>query len=612
MKSTMRCAVFLTALLLSACGGGDDDDTPDPIIPAISSFTAASTTVTAGTGTTLTGVFTNGTGLVGNGVGALTSGTAIATGNLSANTTFILTVTSSTGNAVSSSATVNVVAAPVITAFQAQNPTASATVGTRLTFTFSGGTGTVNQGVGNVTSGTPVDITPAATTTYTLTVTNAAATAVTATTTVTVVPLPVITSLVASPATVRPGGAVALTANFSGGVGTISGPAGVLGTMLSGTAFNTTVAASSTFTLEVTNAAGDTAIRTTDVAVSRFSATGTPQFGRQDHFLTVLQDGKVLVVGGQTLGLGGSPSTPVLGAEIYDPATEMFTATGVLPAGFTVVSSTRLADGRVLVVSANAAQLFDPATGAFTATGGPLTTRSGHRAALLQDGRVLLVGGAGSEINTVRTAELYDPGTGLFTYTTGNTVRNASMYLHTIIRLNSGNVLICGGYNGIGATTTAACELYLPATQTFRATGSLVVPRIGPVSTLLPDGRVLIAGGPRSGTNTALWGPEIYDPVTETSTGSGTLPYINVCRANTLADGTVLLLGLRDGNTAHMLSNTLFNPANSALTDVGPMVTLRDSCDFATAVLQSGHVLISGGHENTAPVDTATAEIFYY
>lgn len=153
--------------------------------PVITSFTASASTITAGTSTTLTAVFSNGTGNVDNGVGTVTSGTAV-TVTPAATTTYTLTVTNTAGTSVTKAVTVTVAPAPAITSFTASPTTINVGQMTSLTATFINGTGSVDNGVGAVTSGTPVSVQPAATTIYTLTVTNAAGTSVTKSVTVTV------------------------------------------------------------------------------------------------------------------------------------------------------------------------------------------------------------------------------------------------------------------------------------------------------------------------------------------------------------------------------------------------------------------------------------------
>ncbi len=85
-------------------------------------------------------------------------------------------------------------------------------------------------------------------------------------------------------------------------------------------------------------------------------------------------------------------------------------------------TATLLPDGRVLVVGGwndsgalASAELYDPATGTWTATGGLAAARYDHTATLLPDGRVLVVGGYGS--GYLASAEVYDPATGTWTAT---------------------------------------------------------------------------------------------------------------------------------------------------------------------------------------------------
>ena len=100
-------AVFFCALAVG-CGSGAGSPATTIAAPAITSFTASVLTVPSGTATTLTAIFSNGTGSVNQSVGTVTSGIPVSTGNLSANTTFTLTVTNSAGSSVTQQATVAV------------------------------------------------------------------------------------------------------------------------------------------------------------------------------------------------------------------------------------------------------------------------------------------------------------------------------------------------------------------------------------------------------------------------------------------------------------------------------------------------------------------------
>lgn len=162
--------------------------------PTITSFTANLTSITAGGTATLTGVFANGAGVITPGDITATSGTGMIV-TPSTTTTYTLTVTNALGVAVTQTATVTVlpvVPPPSITSFTANPASIVSGSSTALTGIFANGTGIITPGNLSVTSGTPVNVTPATTTTYTLTVTPTTGQAITKTVTVTVNPwLPV-------------------------------------------------------------------------------------------------------------------------------------------------------------------------------------------------------------------------------------------------------------------------------------------------------------------------------------------------------------------------------------------------------------------------------------
>jgi hypothetical protein len=139
----------------------------------------------------------------------------------------------------------------------------------------------------------------------------------------------------------------------------------------------------------------------------------------------------------------------VCGPMLYDPATNRWTPTGSMNVGRISFTGTLLRDGRVLVVGGNStsgglqasAELYDPATGRWTLTGSLRTPRRSQTATLLTDGTVLVAGGANST-GWPRNAELYIPGTGRWrsagTMTTGREGATAT-------RLGNGRVLVAGG-----------------------------------------------------------------------------------------------------------------------------------------------------------------------
>jgi N-acetylneuraminic acid mutarotase len=146
----------------------------------------------------------------------------------------------------------------------------------------------------------------------------------------------------------------------------------------------------------------------------KWSATGNMNNARANQGSALLKSGKVLVVGGD----GSLTST----AELYDPATGQWSTTGA-PGARVAFSTTLLNTGNVLVAggqvghypnvgTTSSAELYDPSTGTWAATGSMTTSRMFQTAALLQDGQVLVAGGE-QEVNdqlvNLTSAERYLP-----------------------------------------------------------------------------------------------------------------------------------------------------------------------------------------------------------
>jgi len=147
-----------------------------------------------------------------------------------------------------------------------------------------------------------------------------------------------------------------------------------------------------------------------DPATGLFSATGSMGAVRCYHNATQLPNGKVLVTGGMNSGVA------IASTELYDPVTGSFSATGNMTAARYSLTATLLPNGNVLVSGGNSgtpsylylasAELYDPATGLFGATGSMTTGRMYHTATLLSNGKVLATGGS-SGTAYLNTSELF-------------------------------------------------------------------------------------------------------------------------------------------------------------------------------------------------------------
>ena len=365
-----------------------------------------------------------------------------------------------------------------------------------------------------------------------------------------------------------------------------------------------------------------------------FAPTGSMTVGRDGHTATLLADGRVLVAGGLE---NADSSHPLSSAELYDPATGEFSPTGSMSIPRSWHTATLLQDGRVLIVGGydsddftgtgeapapaqsvpavtpgppdprRIAELYDPKTGTFSRTGSMAVDRYGHTATLLNDGRVLIAGGeslaAGDNPSggTLASAELYDPGTGTFNPTGSMTVPRTG---HTATLLADGRVLIAGGSGDDSA------ELYDPITGRFGPTGSLSIARTNHTATLLADGRVLISGGVvATDSNNPTASAEIYDPMTGTFSPTGSMTTARASQTATLlADGQVLVTGGSWSTGDPGLSAELYDPTTGTFSPTGSMDAQHDTAtrlSDGSVLITGGAVSIVGGSESLA-----TAELY--
>ena len=274
-----------------------------------------------------------------------------------------------------------------------------------------------------------------------------------------------------------------------------------------------------------------------DPETGSWTATGKMIEARGYHTATLLPDGRVLVAGGRTNN--GSTGHAPTSAELYDPITRNWTPAASMLRGLTFHTATLLSNGQVLVAGSGSngvridttltAELYDPLSDLWKATGSMIGPRAYHSATLLPNGQVLAAGGydsvegvtgAGSGPASgpaLASAELYDPSTGTWS-AAGSMTRPRALFTATL--LGTGNVIAIGGDDGNGdaygtstysrASGSATAELYDAAAGSWASVSKPAESRALQIAVLLPDAQVLVAGGLSAGQ--ALSAAELYRP----------------------------------------------------------------------------------------------------
>jgi len=393
-----------------------------------------------------------------------------------------------------------------------------------------------------------------------------------------------------------------------------------------------TVTSTDTVTLTITGVSNAIQVSSTG-PVGTFTSTGSMEFARAGHTGTLLQDGTVLIAGGE------NSTGPLATAEIYNPATGTFTSTGSMQTARVGHTATLLTNGSVLVTGGNdatgalaTAEVFNPSSGSFTPTTGNMeTARVGHTATLLNDGtsRVLIAGGGTlpdvlfgpvADPGTA-TAELFDPNSGQFTPATNN--MSASRIYHTATLLANGEVLLAGGTN----TGSALGDLFSPTGAMFTptATGGTSALHLAAVPT---DGYVLLTGGELLGSPCGEGGSWVAianalfldenDASFKETVGKMSTPRVAHTATNRTG-GPVLIAGGATSQTPcnrgfgtstfqSVASAELYHAAAETFTPTGNMETAR-AAHTATLLANGTEILLVGGVDSNGNF-LVSAELF--
>jgi hypothetical protein len=327
---------------------------------------------------------------------------------------------------------------------------------------------------------------------------------------------------------------------------------------------------------------------------------------------TLLNDGRVLIVGGNNHFGPNNSYQSLASAEVYDPASGTFTPTGSLQHARASHSAILLNNGKVLIVGGfntqqtliTVAEVYDPATGSFSATGSLNAGRFSAAVSILPTGKVLVLGGQGIGVSYVLPVEIYDPVAG--TFQTVDTLPFQRSSFGTA-RLNNGRLLIAGGFDNTTNADSASSSLYDLVNGGFTSTGSMQVAREGK-TTLLNSGKALVFGGFfLSGAGPGNF--EIYDPSTQTFGSLTSVPQGRYAETDTLLpNGKLFLVGGNDNSNSFSkpIAASLLIDTASLTSAAGPSLNVVRQGHTST-LLSNGQVLIAGGYQNN---DTNSAELY--
>lgn len=260
-------------------------------------------------------------------------------------------------------------------------------------------------------------------------------------------------------------------------------------------------------------------------AAGAWAAAAAMSTARHGHAATVLRDGRVLVTGGRGVRPGQEDGA-LASAELFHPATATWTAAtprGDARAGHQAVV---LDDGRVLVVGGAVPtgnsreeavayfELYDPDKDEWTPTGTLSQARKGRQATVLPTGHVLVTGGdpvaaadGTLDPRSLATAELFDPAPR--TWSAAADLPGDGRARHRNLLPRSELVLVLGGTGAPEATAGYRSVLAYDRTGgSWSTVDGLTTGRSGFGVAELADDRVLVAGG----TAIAAENPEAGTP----------------------------------------------------------------------------------------------------
>jgi len=251
-----------------------------------------------------------------------------------------------------------------------------------------------------------------------------------------------------------------------------------------------------------------------DPGTAKWTTTAPMSVARLGSTLTLLTNGNVLVTGGTAADTasgsgGGQTIRPDATAEIFNVAAGRWTKTaGAMSTPRFEHSATALDDGKVLIAGgqgppisgATAAlattEVYDPAVDSFRKSNDMSDARFNHVALKLPDRTVMVVGGAGGTNGdtSLTTAEVFNPGNG--SWTAAGTL-TGSRTGHVAAVFPDGRVVVAAGESVTRGNRRSldTAEIFTLEKREWRSAGKMNCPRSEPSAALLGDGSVLVVAG---------------------------------------------------------------------------------------------------------------------
>lgn len=265
---------------------------------------------------------------------------------------------------------------------------------------------------------------------------------------------------------------------------------------------------------------------------------------------TCVVDGKIYAIGGARY------SSPLDKVEVYDPATDAWTAKSDMPTARQGLS-TSMVNGKIYAIGGgdisaapdyktfSTVEEYDPETDTWI-TKSPMSTERGFHSANVLDGKIYVIGGSsGHLVNdpAILAVEVYDPATDTWAQKGDIPERIAGGFTSVV----DGKIYAFGG-----AGSQEKVHEYDPVTDTWISKADIPTGRVG-LSTSVLDGKIYTFGG-HIGTglpSLALATVEIYDPVMDTWTKTSDMLTARVAARTSVVNGKIYVIG---GYTGEWLS----------------------------------------------------------